>query len=138
MFIRSIFLLLFATGSLALTAQSASTQADVLADASAPTVQFRHMPTLPGGAVAFKNFLTQELAYPEAAREYAVEGTVVVRVLVAADGTSTVKGVEKSLFPACDEAALAAAAKLPVFLPAVAEGAPVSRELRIPFSFRLR
>ncbi len=135
-----LFCLLTATAARAQyagVAAAAPTDAPV-ATAAPAAVNFRHMPTLEGGPEAFKNYLRNSLVYPEDAREYAVEGTVVVLVAVDAQGRPTVKGVEKALFPACDEAALAAAAQLPRFLPAVRDGQAVARTLRVPFYFRLR
>ena len=136
-FISISFFLLLATAANAQLA-GLGTAGDALAAAAAPTVQFRHQPVLPGGAEAFTTFLTQQVAYPEAAREYGIEGTVVVRVAVDERGVATVQGLAKRLFPACDEVALAAAANLPRFLPAVADGKPVARTLHVPFKFSLR
>jgi protein TonB len=102
------------------------------------TVANRFAPALPGGQQQFTTFLTQHLAYPELAREYAIEGTVVVEVKVDEKGKATVVGLAKSLFGPLDEASLAAARELPRFLPAVEDGKPVTRTLMIPFKFSLR
>lgn len=102
------------------------------------TVANRFAPVLPGGQQQFITFLTQYLDYPEVAREYAIEGTVVVEVEVDETGKAMVVGIAKSLFAPLDEASLAAARKLPRFLPAVEAGKPVARTLMIPFQFSLR
>jgi protein TonB len=100
-------------------------------------VRFRPAPAFPGGHVAFASFLNQQLEYPELAETYAIEGTVVVRVLVHEDGRPEVLGVQQSLFAPLDEAALAAAANLPRMLPAVADGVAIARMLHVPFRFKL-
>lgn len=101
-------------------------------------VMNRLVPAFPGGPADFKNFLTENLEYPELASDYAVEGTVVVKVLVNAAGEVSVKGIQQSLFAPLDEAALGAAARLPRMLPAIVDGKPVARTMYIPFKFSLR
>ena len=101
-------------------------------------VRNRMLPELPAAAGSFADFLATNVAYPELAAEYGIEGTVVVRVQVAADGTPTADGLARSVSAPLDEAALAAAARLPRFLPAVVNGQPVARTLMVPFKFSLR
>ncbi|CAH0999463.1 hypothetical protein LEM8419_00763 [Neolewinella maritima] len=98
----------------------------------------RPVPAFPGGRAGFVSFLRQHLDYPAVAQEYAVEGTVIVTVEVQTDGAVHVLGVAEPVFAPLDTAALRAARKLPRFLPAVTEGQPVVRRLRIPFQFSLR
>lgn len=76
--------------------------------------------------------------YPELAREYAVEGMVVVEVEVAASGQVTPIRIARPLFKACDDAAWNAAAQLPRMLPAVKNGRPVAKRVMVPFRFSLR
>jgi TonB family protein len=145
--ILSILPLLFLT--LSLVAQTVDTPA--MAQATGPEelpvltsrtatapVMNRMAPAFPGGNEGFTDFLATELDYPEIAREYAVEGTVVVEVEVLPTGKVEVTGVKRSLFAPLDEAALAAAARLPRMLPAVKDGVAISRTMYIPFRFSLR
>lgn len=110
----------------------------VAASEPASTVMNRAVPAFPGGNQAFSNFLTENLAYPELAVDYAVEGTVVVEVKVAASGETSVVGIARPLFAPLDEAALAAARRLPAFAPAIKNGRPEARTLMIPFHFSLQ
>lgn len=123
-------------------AQSASPMAmasvPVPKRAEASAVQHRIVPQFPGGHTAFTDFVATELDYPELAQDYAIEGTVVIKVAVDAEGGSEIVSVERGLFAPLDEAALAAAEKLPRLLPAVEEGHPVACTLLIPFHFSLK
>ena len=106
--------------------------------APTPTVTVRPLPTFPGGRQGFTRFLQQHLEYPELARAYGLEGTVVVAVEVQADGKVRVLGLTTSSSELLNGAALQAAAQLPRFRPALRDGRPVARQLHIPFRFRLR
>jgi protein TonB len=74
--------------------------------------------------------------YPESARKARLEGDVVVRVLVAVDGTVEEAEVLRSSDPAFDRAALLAAGRLQ-FTPASLEGEDVRSVVAVPFAFRL-
>jgi len=78
----------------------------------------------------------QPPAYPEIAREAGVEGTVLVRVLVDAQGTVRDRILLQSVL-GLDEAALAAAATA-VFRPALQQDKPVAVWVVLPIEFRLR
>lgn len=78
----------------------------------------------------------QSPEYPEIAREAGVEGTVVVRVLVDAEGTVRDRLLLQSVL-GLDEAALAAAATA-VFRPALQQDKPVAVWVVLPIEFRLR
>ena len=73
--------------------------------------------------------------YPPIARDAAMEGKVVVRMLVGLDGKVRRAEIEQSsaMF---DEAALAAARRW-TFTPALTDGKPVMVWVRVPFDFRL-
>jgi protein TonB len=74
--------------------------------------------------------------YPEIAREAGIEGTVLVRVLVDAQGAVRDRHVLQSI-RGLDEAALAAAATA-VFRPALQQDRPVAVWVVVPIEFRLR
>ena len=78
----------------------------------------------------------REPAYPEIARDAGIEGLVLVRVLVAADGTVLEVTLLRSVL-GLDEAALEAA-KTAVFRPALQQGLPVQAWVVIPIDFSLR
>jgi len=73
--------------------------------------------------------------YPAAALKFEASGTVVVRVLVGADGAVKEAVIVKSFGnPACEQAALDAARKWE-FAPATKDGVPYEQRVSIPFTF---
>ena len=76
--------------------------------------------------------------YPELAREAGIEGTVMLRVLVDADGKVLSADVIRSdVTPAMEAAAMAAARRF-VFRPAKQGTNPVSAYMAVPVTFKLR
>ena len=98
----------------------------------------RPLPTCAAGEAELIRHINGHLKYPRLAAEYGIEGTVVIAVSVAADGTASDPRIVRSLFVACDAAALSAVEELPLFLPAVERGRPVARTLTLPVRFSLR
>ena len=74
-------------------------------------------------------------AYPDIAREAGIEGTVLVRALVGADGTTQQVQLLQSVL-GLDEVALEAA-KTAIFKPALQQGKPVAVWVVIPIEFDL-
>jgi protein TonB len=74
--------------------------------------------------------------YPEVARMAQVEGTVIVKVLVAADGTVAQAQVIQSVHPLVNKAAIEAAYKCK-FIPGKQRNIPVKAWMALPFNFRL-
>jgi len=78
---------------------------------------------------------TVQPAYPEAARQQQIEGTVVVQALVGRDGLVKEAFVARSV-PGLDDAALAAVRQWR-FRPALAKGQPVAVWVAVPVRFSL-
>jgi protein TonB len=74
-------------------------------------------------------------AYPDAAREAHVEGTVMIQALIGRDGMVKDTKVVKSV-PGLDDAA-ASAVRQWQFKPAMAKGAPVATWVAIPVKFSI-
>lgn len=75
--------------------------------------------------------------YPQQARERQMEGTVIVKVLLATDGRVTEVQLSKtSTYPLLDNAAMEAARRW-TFTPAMQRNKPVRVWVTIPFSFSL-
>jgi protein TonB len=75
--------------------------------------------------------------YPPEARAKGIEGTVIIRMLVAADGQVTDALVTTSVDPSLDEAALASARQA-TFKPATKDGKPVAVWVQLPMRFALK
>ncbi len=77
-------------------------------------------------------------AYPQSARRRNEQGTVILRVLVGADGlVRSVEVVETSGFDALDESAIEAVRRRWHFVAAHRDGAPVESWVRVPIRFSL-
>jgi len=75
--------------------------------------------------------------YPESARKKAIEGTVLVLVTINREGRVEQARVTKSVDPALDKAALAAARQCE-FSPPYLNGHKVKATMNIPFKFKLK
>ena len=139
MMIRSTLFVLFLASSFFAVAQTVAMATDANTTITAATeIADRMVPAFPTSSGSFADFIKGHLTYPEIARDYAVEGTVVIEVEVAANGKVTFSKVAKPLFSPLDQAAVALIDELPRFLPAAANGAYVARTMMIPFKFSLR
>jgi len=82
------------------------------------------------------NEVRQLITYPPEAVDKGVDGTVVARVLVSAEGEYVRHSLVKSIAPALDAAVEAQLPNLR-FAPAQQDGEPVAYWLNLPFPFRL-
>jgi protein TonB len=74
--------------------------------------------------------------YSEKARKNKIEGTVVLNIVVAADGHATRPSVRKSLDPELDQNAIAAVKEW-LFKPGTKNGEPVAMYADVEIRFRL-
>lgn len=95
-------------------------------------VVVEQMPELVGGLGALMN----ALVYPEVARRAGLEGTVIVQVIVDAQGQPTQPNVVKSVNEILDDAAVEAVMKQ-TFVPGRQRSRPVAVSVTIPVHFRL-
>ncbi|GMQ82579.1 MAG: energy transducer TonB [Rhodothermia bacterium] len=80
--------------------------------------------------------LLAELKYPEIARRASIDGTVVVQIVVAVDGTPSNPKIVRSVQESLDNEALRAV-MLQRFIPGKQRGRPVPVYMNIPVIFRL-
>jgi TonB family protein len=92
----------------------------------------------PGGNAELLASLYNTITYPEAAVENAVEGMVVVRLHLDADGRVAERKIVRSLGFGCDAAALEAIATLPSWIPARKAGQNTASVVYLPLKFSLR
>lgn len=83
------------------------------------------------------NFIVENLKYPKGAKENGVEGMVVAKFTIAADGSLQDPKVVKSLEPSCDTEVLRVLALMPNWQPGEKDGQPVAVEMKLPFKFAL-
>ncbi|WP_026232175.1 energy transducer TonB [Neolewinella persica] len=95
-------------------------------------------PAFPGGQAKLMKLISDGLTYPELAWENSIEGTVVLRLTIAADGAISNVDVLRSLGFGCDEAVLEQVGKLPPFKPGLIYGQGTESTFDVPVWFRLR
>ena len=83
-------------------------------------------------------FISRNLAYPAAAREAGVEGTVYVRFTVDANGNVTDATVLNQVGDGCDEEALRVVQMLPRWDPGMDGLKPVAVSMNLPIQFSLK
>lgn len=92
-------------------------------------------PEFPGGLEKFFKFLTNNLHYPDQAKENNVAGRVMVSFVVERDGTLTDVKVSRGLGSGCDEEAVRVLRASPKWKPGMQNGRPVRVAYTMPISF---
>jgi len=108
-------------------------QTELAKPSDAISVAYDVAPALVGGFQA----LHKNLKYPEIAKKAGIEGTVIVKAVVDAQGKVIQTEIIKSLSKECDEAAGEAVKKTP-WEPAQKDGKPVKVAISIPIQFSLK
>jgi TonB family protein len=85
-------------------------------------------------AIDWQNYVMDHLRYPPDAKRRGVQGSVIVSVAVAKDGTVTKVKILKSVSPELDKAALDMINAMPKWTPGVDDGWPVV----VPYTLTLR
>ena len=96
------------------------------------------MPAFPGGDAALAGFVGKNLQYPIIAQENGIQGTVIVRFKVEADGSVSDIQILRSLDPACDKEAIRIIKSLPKFIPGKQNGVNVAVWYTFPVKFKLQ
>lgn len=96
------------------------------------------MPQFPGGDVALMNYVRDNLKYPEEAMKSGVQGHVVVKFVVSADGSVASPEVIRSVSPELDAEAVRVVESLPRWTSGTVDGKPVDAWFTIPVFFRLK
>ena len=94
--------------------------------------------TFRGGAQSWSRYLAKHLQYTDLAREYGVEGEVLVRFRVEADGTISNVRVVESLFAPIDRLVVETLNTMPNWRPARQGTRHVPMNVTVPISFSLR
>lgn len=92
----------------------------------------------PGGDLALRKFIAENIRYPEMAKENDIQGTVYVRFLVDKDGSVTGIEVVRGVDPLLDKEATRVISKLQAFKPAKYMGKPVKTRMVMPVKFVLQ
>lgn len=90
-----------------------------------------------GGGAWVREFICNEMIYPDEALENKIEGTVEVKVTVLQDGKTTNYRIKQGISPELDNEALRIC-KLLLFRPAVKSGQYIIEDAEIPVKFNIK
>jgi len=96
------------------------------------------MPTFPGGDEARVRFLSENIRYPQMARESGIQGTVFVTFVVERDGSVTDVRVLRGIGGGCDEEAIRVIKAMPRWNAGKQRGRPVRVQFTMPIRFTLQ
>lgn len=96
------------------------------------------MPKFPGGELALRKYVAQNIRYPNAARENDIQGKVYVRFVVNEDGTVGDVTILRGVDPLLDNEAVRVIKTLPVWQPGRQLNKTVKVYYTMPISFKLQ
>jgi protein TonB len=102
-----------------------------------PYVAVDEMPMFPGGDPALMKYIGSNLQYPASAIENNIQGKVIVRFCVAADGSINQITILKGIDQEIDKEAVRVVTKLPAFKPGKKDGVAVPVWYMVPINFKL-
>lgn len=82
-------------------------------------------------------FISENMIYPQHAKDNNIEGTSYIEFIVKANGEITEVSVKASSHPILDEEALRVVHKMPNWEPGVMDGQAVSAQVTLPIKFKL-
>lgn len=103
-----------------------------------PFVVVEQMPMFPGGDGELLKFIAEHTNYPETAKRNNIQGRVIIRFCVTAEGGVSLISVLKGVNPELDAEALRVVATLPAFNPGKQGGKPVPVWYMVPITFTLK
>jgi TonB family protein len=113
-------------------------QQTVKATDEKPYIIVEQMPAFPGGMPALKKYISTNLKYPKEAQEKKQQGRVIVRFIVAKNGTVKDAEVKHSLSPEMDAEALRVINSMPKWTPGKHKGQFVDVYWTMPVVFMLQ
>lgn len=102
-----------------------------------PFVVVENQPEFPGGTEAMKNFLADNILYPEEAQEKGIQGRVICNFIVRKDGSITDVNVVRGVDPLLDAEAVRVLKSMPAWKPGTQRGQAVDVCFTLPVEFRL-
>ena len=94
-------------------------------------------PKFPGGDSARRDFIRNNLIYPDTATYYHVEGTVYATFIVERDGGLSSFRILRGIGAGCDEESLRVLKLMPNWIPAKRRGKPIRVQMNMPIKFKL-
>ncbi len=94
-------------------------------------------PEFPGGVLALRRYIANNINYPAVARENDIQGTVYLRFVVLKTGKVGAVEIQKGVDPLLDEEAKRVVKGLPKFTPGKQGGKNVNVWFSLPINFKL-
>ena len=95
------------------------------------------MPQYPGGDEAMMKYVTDNIKYPQEARDKEIAGRVFVGFVVEKDGSVSNVKVVRGIGGGCDEEAVRVIKGMPKWIPGMQKGKPVRVNYMMPIYFKL-
>lgn len=95
------------------------------------------MPEFPGGMDQMAKFLSENIKYPEEAKDKGISGRVFISFVIEKDGSVSSAKVMRGIGGGCDEEALRVVNAMPNWKPGLMEGKPVRVNYILPVNFKL-
>ena len=96
------------------------------------------LPAFPGGQEALIAYLNRTVKYPRIAQENGIQGRVLIRFVVAKDGSiEEAKVVRSGGDPSLDKEALRVIKSMPRWIPGKKRGNPIRVQYHVPVNFQL-
>jgi protein TonB len=95
------------------------------------------MPVFPGGEEALMKYIADSIRYPGEAKVKSIQGKVIARFMVKADGSVSDVSILKGVDPSLDMEALRVVKSLPKFTPGKLNGKAVAVWYLIPIEYKL-
>jgi TonB family protein len=118
--------------------QEVITQAPETQKKEEPYTMVEQMPQFPGGPAELLKYIAKNLKYPVIAQENGIQGKVILRFVVSAQGQVEDVKVIRSLDPYCDKEAIRVVKSLPQWIPGKQNGRNVPVYYTCPIVFKLQ
>lgn len=96
------------------------------------------MPMFPGGDAKLMEWLSKSIRYPAVAAEAGIQGRVIMKFVLAPDGSVRDISVERSVNPLLDMEAYRVVRAMPRWIPGRIDGEPVPVYFTLPVTFQLK
>lgn len=96
------------------------------------------MPMFPGGDAKLMEWLSKNIRYPAVAAEAGIQGRVIMKFVLAPDGSVRDISVERSVNPLLDMEAYRVVRAMPRWIPGRIDGEPVPVYFTLPVTFQLK
>ena len=96
------------------------------------------MPEFPGGDLALRKYIANQIKYPVIAQENGIQGKVYVTFVVGKTGKVANASIARGVDPSIDKEALRVVNALPTWKPGKQRGKPVNVSYTVPINFVLQ